>query len=68
LERLYNAMDERRREQGLAWPALAAVLGCTPNQLTGLKTAKFATGINVAMSIVQWLDRPAADFVYHAPW
>jgi hypothetical protein len=41
---------------------------CTPSQLTGLRTAKFATGMNVAMRIVQWLDRPAADFVYAAQW
>lgn len=65
---LYSSMDERRRQERLTWPALAAVLECTPHQLTGLRTAKFATGMDLAMRIVQWLGRPAADFVYPARW
>ena len=68
LKLLYAAMDEKRRQDGLTWPALAAILGCTSNQLTGLRTAKFATGMDLAMRIVQWLGRPAADFVYPATW
>jgi hypothetical protein len=68
LKLLYAVMDEKRREEGLTWPTLAAVLGCSPNQLTGLRTAKFATGMDLAMRIVQWIDRPAADFVYPAAW
>ncbi len=64
LKLTYGAMDEQRREQGLTWSALAAILGCTSNQLTALRTAKFATGVDLAVRIVQWLDRPAADFVY----
>jgi hypothetical protein len=68
LKLLYASMDEKRRHDGLTWPALAAVLDCSPNQLTGLRTAKFATGMDLAMRIVQWLDRPAADFVYPATW
>jgi len=68
LKLLYASMDERRRQEGLSWPALAAILGCSPNQLTGLRTAKFATGMDLAMRIVQWIGRPAADFVYPATW
>jgi plasmid maintenance system antidote protein VapI len=68
LKRLYAAMDEKRRQEGLTWSALAATLGCTPSQLTGLRTAKFATGMDLAMRIVQWIDRPAADFIYRATW
>jgi hypothetical protein len=68
LKLLYASMDEMRRQDGLTWPALAATLGCSPNQLTGLRTAKFATGMDLAMRIVQWLGRPAADFVYPAKW
>jgi hypothetical protein len=68
LKLLYAAMDEQRREQQLTWPALATVLQCTDHQLTGLRTAKFATGMDLAMRIVQWLERPAADFVYPAKW
>jgi hypothetical protein len=68
LKRLYAAMDERRRDDSLTWPALASILGCSGHQLTGLRTAKFATDMDVAMSIVQWLGRPASDFVYPATW
>jgi hypothetical protein len=68
LRSLYAAMDARRREQQLTWPALAGVLGCTPSQLTGLRNARFGAGIRVAMRITQWLGRPAADFVYAAKW
>jgi hypothetical protein len=68
LKLLYAAMDEKRRPQGLTWPELAAILGCSPNQLTGLRTAKFATNIDLAMRISQWIGRPAADFVYPATW
>jgi hypothetical protein len=68
LKLLHASMDEKRRHEGLTWSALAEVLGCSPNQLTGLRTAKFATGMDLAMRIVQWLGRPAADFVYPATW
>ena len=68
LKLLYATMDEKRREDGLTWPALAAILGCSPHQLTGLRTAKYATGMDVAMRIAQWIGRPAADFVYPATW
>jgi hypothetical protein len=65
---LYDAMNAQRLERGLSWTVLAETLRCTPSQLTGLRTAKFATGMRLAMRIVQWLNRPAADFVYAAKW
>jgi len=68
LKLMWAAMDEERRREGLTWRQLADVLGCTPNQLTGLRTARFATGMDLAMRIVQWIGRPAADFVYPARW
>ena len=68
LKGLYEALNTKRQLEELTWPALAIVLRCTPNQLTGLRTAKFATGMTLAMRITQWLDRPAADFVYAAKW
>lgn len=68
LKGLYEALNTKRQREALAWPELAIVLRCTPNQLTGLRTAKFATGMTLAMRITQWLDRPAADFVYAAKW
>lgn len=68
LKLLYETMNEKRAEDGLTWSELAATLGCSANQLTGLRTAKFATGMDLAMRIVQWIGRPAAEFVYAAAW
>jgi hypothetical protein len=68
LKLLYQTMDDKRRAEGMTWPALAAVLGCTPSQLSGLRTARFATGISLAMKIAQWTGQPAAHFVYAARW
>jgi hypothetical protein len=68
LKLLYVALDEKRREEGLTWVALAAALECSPGQLTGLRTAKYATTTDLAMRITQWLGRPAVDFVYPAAW
>ena len=48
-------MDEKRRQEGLTWRQLADLLPCTSNQLTGLRTARFATGMDLAMRIVQWI-------------
>jgi hypothetical protein len=59
---------ESRRAASMSWPELAGVLTCTPSQLTGLRTAKFATGMDLAMRITQWLCEPAAEFVYPARW
>jgi hypothetical protein len=68
LKKLYEAMNEQRRERGLTWKELAEILRCTSSQLTGLRTAKFATGMRLAMRITQWLGRPASDFVYASRW
>jgi hypothetical protein len=68
LKLLYASMDEKRRQARLTWAQLAAILGCTPNRLTALRTAKYATDMDLAMRIVQWIGRPAADFVYLATW
>ncbi|MGC2486817.1 MAG: hypothetical protein WA359_11310 [Acidimicrobiales bacterium] len=68
LAKLYVAMNDQRGERALAWAELATALRCTSNQLTGLRTAKFATNIALAMRITQWLERPASDFVYASKW
>jgi hypothetical protein len=68
LRKLYGALDAARRVRGATWQQSADRLHCTPSQLTGLRTAKFATGMELAMRITQALRRPAADFVYAAQW
>ena len=68
LRRLYDALNSRRRELQMTWPELAEVLGCTPGQLTGIRRARYAVNMKLAMRIVQWLDRPSIDFIYLARW
>jgi hypothetical protein len=68
LQRLYDALDSRRRERSFTWPLLAHELRSTPSQLNGIRRARFAIGMRLAMRIVAWLDRPARDFVYAANW
>jgi hypothetical protein len=64
LQKLYAALDSQRRERSLTWPQLAEELRCGPNQLSGIKRARFAISMRLAMRIVTWLDRPARNFVY----
>jgi hypothetical protein len=63
-----DALNARRREQGLTWAELAGQLACSEHQLTGIRTARFAIGMKLAMRIVEWLERPAAAFIYAAKW
>ena len=65
---LYEALNTERKERGLTWKELASELGCTTSQLTGIRTARFGMSMVLAMRIVQWLRRPAADFIYAATW
>jgi hypothetical protein len=65
---LYAALDQVRTERGATWVRTAERLHCTPNQLTHLRRAKYATGMRLAMRICQGLGRPAADFVRPAAW
>lgn len=68
IAKLYEELDEGRRREKLTWPQLAKTLRCTTSQLTGLRKARFGTGMAIAMRIVQWIERPAADFIYCAKW
>jgi hypothetical protein len=68
LQKLYGALESQRREMGFTWPQLAHLLQCAPSQLSGIKRARFAIGMRLAMRIVTWLDRPARDFIYAASW
>lgn len=65
---LYEALNAERQERGATWRQAAYVLRCTPSQLTGLRTVKFAIAMDLAMRITQGLRRPAADFVDVAQW
>jgi len=68
LKALYAGLNEARASSGLTWAQTAKDLRCQPGQLTALKSARFATGMGLAMRITQWVDCPAADFIYPARW
>ena len=68
LQELYDALDSQRRKRSFTWPHLAQELKCSPSQLGGIKRARFAIGMRLAMHIVTWLERPARDFVHAANW
>ncbi len=67
LPELHAAVNALRRARGLTWAQLAGELGCTPAQLTNLRTARLAD-MELVMRITQWLRRPAADFISPADW
>ena len=68
LRKLYGALNAARTARAATWQQAADRLHCTPSQLIGLRTAKFATSMQLAMRITQALRRPAADFVYITQW
>ena len=68
LKTLHAALNESRISRGATWAQTAKELRCQPGQLTGLKTARYATGMGLAMRITQSVGRPAADFMYLARW
>ncbi|HEX8813979.1 MAG TPA: helix-turn-helix transcriptional regulator [Terriglobales bacterium] len=67
LRKLYGALNNARMKRGATWQEAAEKLGCTPSQLSGLRTVKFAIGMELAMRITQALGRPAADFIVARP-
>jgi hypothetical protein len=68
LIQLYNEMDAKRTREHVAWSSLAYRLGGTVNQRTGMKYATFATNMDRAMRVTQWLGTSACTFVYAATW
>lgn len=63
LHATYDALNTVRRERGATWEQSARRLHCTPNQLKGLRVARYGAAMRLTMRIAQGLRRPAADFV-----
>lgn len=62
---LFEALDDRRRQQGLTWAEVARRVGhFTPEMLGSVRRS---VGFPRVMRLLAWLDRPAADFVVNAP-
>jgi hypothetical protein len=68
LKALHAGLNEARASRGATWAQTARELRCNPGQLTSLKTARYATGMSLAMRITQWVGSPAADFMCLARW
>jgi hypothetical protein len=67
LNQLHGALNERRRQRQLTWPALAEELNCTLSRLTNLRTARLAD-MDLTMRTTQWIGQPAAVFIHPARW
>jgi hypothetical protein len=67
LPQLHAAVDAQRRLRDLTWVALSSEVGCAPNRLTNLRSARLAD-MELTMRLTQWLGRPAAEFVHPASW
>jgi len=63
-----DLLDAERRSRGLTWKQLAQELGCSSNQISGLRRRRYGISIQLAMRIARWLRRPAADFIVAAQW
>jgi TfoX N-terminal domain len=78
---LWAALDRQRRARGLSWAGVATALWEQSAVLNGrghrhpispstiahmAKSGK--VGCHHALSMLRWLGRPAADFVYAAEW
>lgn len=68
IKAMHAALNETRMGRGETWAQTARHLRCGPSQLTGLKTARYATAMSLAMRITQWIGRPAADFTHLTLW
>jgi hypothetical protein len=65
---IHAALDEARRERGLTWRQVAGELpGFREGMLTNLATGP-AIGFPRVMRIMQWLGRPAAQFMRGYDW
>lgn len=64
---LHAALDEARADRGLGWAEVAAEVGCSPSNLSGLSRGGRVT-LPFVMRPVTWLARPAATFTHATPW
>jgi hypothetical protein len=62
LAALYHAIDARRLQRNLAWPAAAAEIGLPPATVKAAKHAKTMEADGV-LAMVRWLEVPPEEFV-----
>lgn len=67
LSEVHAALNQQRQDHQLTWAQLAEIIGCTPNRITNLRTARLAD-MGLTMRVTQWLGKPAAQFIQPARW
>ncbi|WP_353651259.1 hypothetical protein ABLG96_10455 [Nakamurella sp. A5-74] len=67
LAELHGAVDTRRCAQGLTWTELGRILGCTPNRLTNLRSAR-ECDLDLAMRAAQWTGHTPSAYIHPASW
>jgi hypothetical protein len=60
-ERVYQAIDQRRRQQQLRWNQIAATFGVSSPAVTGWGRGIGLSATHLARALA-WLDRPLSDF------
>ncbi len=63
-EKLYKAVDSKRRQDKISWERLAKRIGVhSANQFGALLTNKRDVWSNIVVSCLMYLKRPLEDFV-----
>ena len=75
IEKLFNAVDTRRRQSKLSWARLAARLGTSPSTLSGMtrvqsksKTIRHTMDGTILVKCLMYLNKPHTDFIKIIPW
>lgn len=67
LGEVHTVLNQQRQDRHLTWAQLGEIIGCTPNRLTNLRTARLAD-MGLTMRVTQWTGKPAAQFIHPARW
>lgn len=70
IEKLFNAMDVKRRQSKLSWARLGERMGTHPSTLSNMRRVQYRTGevrkdlqASVFANVILWLNRPITDFL-----
>lgn len=59
---VWDALDERRRDEGLSWRELAAMLETQDFQISDMKWRGKGVSAHTLLAMMFWLDRDLRDF------
>jgi len=66
VEALTDALDARRRAEGISWREVARRASVSPSTLTRMQQGKLPD-VNTFAALVRWLDMKAEEFLPAAP-